>query len=535
MRKAISMILACLALTACFGTLAAAVDSQETYTTYEAYGAVGDGAHDDFDAIIAAHNAANAQGLPVRADDSATYYIGGGAKTAVIKTDTDWGEAKFIIDDTNLSDAALGRFVFHVASNYAAIPVTAVSSLRKGQAKLDITLPRACVVVVADSTTPRFIRRGANENEGAASTDIIIAGPDGSIDPDVPLMWDYDTITSMTAYPMDEDKLTVRGGYFTTVANQVDMKPYHERGIGVTRSNVEIAGVTHAVTGEGPVGSPYDGFVHLRDCANVTVRDCKFSGHKAYMKKFDDTLKGWISGLYSKRGTYDIRLDRVANASFINCKQINDILDRDLWGITNTNFSKNLLFDGCELSRFDAHMGVYNATIRNSNFGYFGITATGFGLLLVENSTVQSSSFIFLRHDYGSFWDGEIVIRNCVSVPFAGHGGNIIDKTLAVLRGGSILSTVNDGRWDFGYPCMMPKKITVEGLVIDDKKHPLLYFGPCALDHLSYTFGFLKETYPYPKTEEVTIKDLRVESGWCMSKVKLWTLWLLRGTKVTWL
>ena len=56
------------------------------YITYEQFGAVGDGIHDDQAAIIAAHQAANEQGLPVRAADGKTYYIGRGDKVAVIKT-----------------------------------------------------------------------------------------------------------------------------------------------------------------------------------------------------------------------------------------------------------------------------------------------------------------------------------------------------------------------------------------------------------------------------------------------------------------
>ena len=36
------------------------------YVTYEEYGAVGDGIHDDQEAIIAAHKAANELGLPVK-------------------------------------------------------------------------------------------------------------------------------------------------------------------------------------------------------------------------------------------------------------------------------------------------------------------------------------------------------------------------------------------------------------------------------------------------------------------------------------
>ena len=68
-----------------------AVSCGREYITYEEYGAKGDGSHDDMPAIVAAHDAANAKGLPVKAKAGATYYIGSGLLTASIRTDTDWG------------------------------------------------------------------------------------------------------------------------------------------------------------------------------------------------------------------------------------------------------------------------------------------------------------------------------------------------------------------------------------------------------------------------------------------------------------
>lgn len=70
------------------------------FVTYEQYGAVGDGVHDDLPAIIAAHAAANEQGLPVKANDQATYYIGNGTGSIIVETDVDFGGAHFVIDDT---------------------------------------------------------------------------------------------------------------------------------------------------------------------------------------------------------------------------------------------------------------------------------------------------------------------------------------------------------------------------------------------------------------------------------------------------
>ena len=66
------------------------------YIRYSDLGAKGDGKTDDSDAIDATHNLANQHGLPVKADENATYYIGGKNRTATLRTDTDVGSAAFI-------------------------------------------------------------------------------------------------------------------------------------------------------------------------------------------------------------------------------------------------------------------------------------------------------------------------------------------------------------------------------------------------------------------------------------------------------
>jgi hypothetical protein len=81
---------------------------------YSNFGAKGDGKTDDIDAIAATHAFANLHGLLVKADDGATYYIGGKERTAVIQTDTDFGTAAFIIDDTEVENR--NASVFTVSS-----------------------------------------------------------------------------------------------------------------------------------------------------------------------------------------------------------------------------------------------------------------------------------------------------------------------------------------------------------------------------------------------------------------------------------
>ena len=86
---------------------------------YSDFGAKGDGKTDDIDAIAAAHAFANQHGLLVKADEGATYYIGGKERTAVIRTDTDFGTAAFIIDDTEVQNR--NASVFMVSSSLQTV------------------------------------------------------------------------------------------------------------------------------------------------------------------------------------------------------------------------------------------------------------------------------------------------------------------------------------------------------------------------------------------------------------------------------
>jgi hypothetical protein len=132
---------------------------------YSEFGARGDGKTDDIDAIAAAHAFANQHGSPVKADEGATYYIGGKNRTAVIQTDTDFGTAAFIIDDTDVQNR--NAHVFLVSSSLQPFQTEGVSSLKRNQEKIDVSLPGTCLVTVTNSHVRRYIRFGPNRNNGS--------------------------------------------------------------------------------------------------------------------------------------------------------------------------------------------------------------------------------------------------------------------------------------------------------------------------------------------------------------------------------
>ena len=463
---------------------------------YSDFGAKGDGKTDDIDAIAAAHAFANQHGLLVKADEGATYFIGGKERTAVIRTDADFGTAAFIIDDTEVQNR--NASIFMVSSSLQPFNPEGIASLKRNQEKINVPLPGTCLITVTNSHVKRYIRFGLNQNNGSPQTDIFVVDKNGNVDMDAPIIWDFDQITEITALAIDEKTLNITGGRFTTIANRAESKyTYYSRNIAIRRSNVIVDGLEHRVTGEGDHGAPYGGFINIRDCSYVTVKNTILTGHKTYR-----TIGS--AGKPVSMGSYDISVSRALNVSFVNCSQTNDINDRRYWGIIGSNYCKNLVYDNCTFSRFDAHMGVANATIRNSTLGHMGINAIGSGILTVENTTIRGRSLINLRRDYGSTWQGEILIRNCVFVPAGGR------PTSASLISGSY-----SGQHDFGYTCYMPERITIESLHIDDSNHPEDYQGPAIFANFNpqMTDDSYQEKFPYVRTREVILRNVTTASG----------------------
>lgn len=456
--------------------------------TYEALGAVGDGVTDDLPAICAAHAYANEHGLRVRSNPQATYHLGRRALTAIITTDTDWGTSRFIIDDSQgVEDHQ--RPLFEVRSRLQPLPLK-IDRLARGQTRLDIKPASDCLVLVENRHQKIFIRRGLNQNQGAAQQEVFILRRDGSVEGGID--WDYDAVTRLEAKPVDAEPLRLRGGIFISIANRMPADKgynYWSRNIRITRSCTEVDGVTLHVIGETEVGCPYGGFLSVQQCADITLRNCMIAGRRTYK-----TIGS--AGKPVSMGSYGYRADLVLNFRMINCR-MEDIHDRTRWGVIGSNFLKNILVEDCALSRMDVHEGVSgDYIIRRSTLGHAGLNAIGRGRLLIEDSTLHGRNLVTFRSDYGSTWDGEVLIRNSRWIPPAGGAGGLV-----------MFGVENDGTHDFGYPCAMPRVIRIEGLCVDDSRQPADYPG---LNFFSDPGGLArdKQPFPYRLTERIEIRGL---------------------------
>lgn len=422
--------------------------TKEKYLTYELFGAKGDGVTDDFNAIIKTHNEANKRGLPVRANDKSTYYIGPTIATAIVQTDVDFGKARFIIDDSNVDNSQANRSkdIFSIQSKLKPFSITGITNLKKGQKSLGKTLPYRCLVKVVNDDKRIYIRGYNNPNSGVSLQEYILVERDGAINEKSALTWDYDNITSITAYPIDDSEIVVKGGIFTTIANRAPSEyAYYSRGLDIRRSNVRIENISHYVKEEGIHGAPYRGFFSFNNAAYILACNLIYTGHKMYKNSAGVPM-----------GSYDLNAAGCINVMWKDCRQSNDFTDTKYWGVMGSNFCKDLKLDNCVISRFDAHQGVRNVTLTNSTFGHMGIRLVGAGTIRIENCEVRNNNLVILRRDYGSSWDGDIIIKNSTLIP-VNNNSNIC-----------IVDGENLGKHNFGNTCYLPSNITVEGLTIKD-------------------------------------------------------------------
>lgn len=495
--------------------------------SYEDYGANGKDMQNDFFAIKAAHDDANENLLNVRAADDATYYItkASGDEEIIVKTNTYWGTAKFVIIDSDLAedDEACLKNVFVISHDAPLqtyrpggndeisrllMAINTAGGIRKDNFKsFDLGLGVPALVYIYNTEHKNYIRFGANSNKGKSQKELVYLNADGTVSEDTELLFDYDKITKIEIVFTNDRPITVSGGEFTTVANQLPCDKYIQRGIFINRSNAIIENVKHYVTGEGITSSPYRGFLNISHCSDVTVRDCVLTAHKVYT--VHDSTVG------TKAGTYDLSIDGSSKITILRVTQTNFFLedgktlsiDNGYWGIMASNFCKNIVYDDCTLSRFDAHMGVYNAKIINSRVSCISII--GGGKFEIINSKVYSTSrsaasLITLRNDYGSTWNGTFFIKDTELVVLE----NYASKSVALIRGTWDEDALNNPGWEseyeggrhsFGYDCYMPSSVIVDNFKVSSSKVTTvaLASGSIAMKHKNNTIDkyFVTEYY----------------------------------------
>ena len=479
------------------------------FVSYLDFGAKGDGVTKDFFAIKAAHEYANETGLPVRAGAQRSFLISdteidGVASSIVIKTDTDFCGSAIIIDDTDISyreDEKSERCarvtpIFSVESKYLPTKVDKryIDAINKGGGisrtdtkSLEVGLPYAAMLTVTNENERVFVRYGGNEDAGVFKEELVLVDGDGNIDASTPWLFDYGSVTEITAYRIDEPTLLIENAYVLTRSSQVNLvDKYAEinRGFLVKRPNTHIRNIEHRVINEiykGEIkdgvpfiGHSYYGIINVQKTHNVLIENVVFQARVYYLQ-----------------GTYDLIAETVNSLTLKNCSQNNffshENPQRPLepsfgkwWGVAGTNYCKNLVYDGCKLTRYDAHRGVVNGAIRNSEVS--SIRLTGGGDMIIENTKIYQNCYstLQLREDFGSTFRGTLTVKDSEFIDAAGaHSAFMVSVS---------------ANWNYGYKTYFPN-IVIDNVKVrsDIRTLPLLHEFPMEINKHGYFYRSVRE------------------------------------------
>ncbi len=182
-------------------------------------------------------------------------------------------------------------------------------------------------------------------------------------------------------------------------------------------------------------------------------------------------------------GTYDLIVEYSIGSYFDRVTQSKvPINDTAYWGMMASNYSRNMTFKSCSISRFDAHCGFWNADLIDCEIGQ-SINVIGGGKLNIIRTKRYGVNFIALSNDYGATFEGEILIQDCDFLAERGYSsdtkeggdkyvaGNLYDAAYIIKA--DVKNYTVDNRpeptedytlWDFGYKCYMPSKVIIDNL-----------------------------------------------------------------------
>lgn len=612
---------------------------------YEDFGAVGDGLTCDFDAIYNTHVYANRGGQTVMSlgGANAKYYIDPSnfTKSIPVMTDVDLNGCTFRVNDTG-SDA-FANYNVHFFKFERDIPALIFDDVIKDVPVLDSkgnptynsngtqkmttdgvidderfqniklmnkteankddptvydnfswlvdagVLNYDALIRVYNSKHKDFIRHGSNQNSGNTRTDVFVVSADGTISEDTPIAYEFESISKIEIFRIDDKPITFENGNFInvccrTVADTTYTTPAgvltkyackwkgYQRTLGIFRTNVTIRNLHHSMEDEpavgfNPAGSgyikdtkhnnfgsrhesyPYYGFFYIYTTYNFHAYDSILTGHTTYYEDKPATAStgGKIPDPVAM-GTYDLIVEYSSHVYLNNVKQVNSsspktgIADGRYWGIMSSNGARNMFFTDCEINRFDAHRGFWNAELRNTVIGH-SFQVVGGGYLLADNVTkVTKGNFMTFRGDYGATFNGDITLTNCTHQGFETYNTarnqkdttkddanrNVRDKCVIFDPGYDVSNagwTDADYSgaywlWNFGYTCYMPRNITIENfqygcnqMAIFDNLPDIIFEKTYDEEDPKFVPNENTVRYPYQITESITFIGYTPEVG----------------------
>lgn len=431
-----------------------AVLAGANFVSYKMFGAGQSSRDDDGPRIKAAHEYANKNDLPV-INLNGEYWIKE-TNGIVIKTNVQWGHSVFHLNE-KYNSKKTPRFLIQSREARLEIKLSFESKKRllaqvKPGVKIipELAPYKNSLVFISDGNDKIGYRAGGSfKGQHHVREEFFYVEEGGRIIGDV--AWEFDDYTSLVAYPCDSNYLIVDGGTFYLSGDNPGKTydGYWKNGFSITRSRTIIRNQWMGL-----------------ERGNQDISLTPHSGFYAFSRTYDVALENvrlipWIQDREGKdedvaAGTYGIGCGRTLKSRFFNVIAEGA---KGYWGVFGTNLNKDFLIDQCTLNRVDVHFHCWNLHIKNSSIGYKGITVTGGGKLIIENTIVWARRyFLSFRRDFGSKWDGDIYISNCRYMPSE--------------EGETAILNFSPANFNYHYSIGFGRIVRVDNFIIDYKNVP---------------------------------------------------------------
>ncbi|OUM59287.1 hypothetical protein PIROE2DRAFT_63866 [Piromyces sp. E2] len=494
--------------------LSSDVNLTKNKLTYEYFGAVGDGKTNDYFAIKKAHDFANNEYatkgvfLTVYASSGKTYYLGSNkiddkSYNILVATNVDWQNANFIVDDTlpsvdptkplfniiSVMGAATGKNIVeytNVNANSSEIWKYRNISKNKNNLKNLVNailndnkimlssqkkyFNSANVIALALTDTKDKYYRSGNTSNSTKQTELILVDRNtGEVLNDVEN--DFRDVIRIRAWPIPNKVINIKNATFTTrtlnqaVSSNDGPNAYVQRNIFINfTGNVNISNVKHHLDENykgnnrqtNPIGNAYYGFIRLYNSAYIKLNKAALTPHNFAKYHDGKTPYGTYDLVFDM--TSNLMIDHLVHANNTNSNSHSEIVNDKVWGIIGSNESKNIFITNSMVNRIDTHRGIRNLYISDTVIGDKGLTLTGSNYFYAKNLIMdQSAQIIELRSDYGSSWDGVMVLNNIKYI--------ISDR----VNTPTMITSKNEQK-NYGYANYFPE-LYVKDVIVDGKTY----------------------------------------------------------------
>ncbi|EPE8269661.1 phage head-binding domain-containing protein [Escherichia coli] len=343
-------------------------------------------------------------------------------------------------------------------------------------------------------------------------------------------------------YPLEHD-------FTASPSPEAYFRPDEDFWLKVEGAHIDTSGMTSGVIFKALRSQVKFSDITVRQDDNIKVTNIRqifYLGDGVSQIRFDNISAEAMSSYNANNGSYLLGSNYAAEIILDNVNAVQG------WGAIGLNKSRDLIVTNSTLNRVDGHYHLFDIDVNHTKLHEFGVfIGVGGGYLRVSNcdkylgsqtdltgtsaNNIDKTrrSVIFMREDYGSYFDGDITVEN-ISYKMSrelsfSSASETAPGILSCVSFNAGVSTTSSTTPDYGYTAPVPwgTAVTVKNITVE-------VFNDAILDSwltfvaINYNGNYILPSVLMPSS--ITVKDIKYSKPPRTAKIAPVILPDLRGT-----